>query len=142
MKIAIGSDHGGFERKEAIIQHLKEKKYEVVDVGTHSKDSVDYPEFGHKAAEKVVSGECEFGILICGSGIGIGIAANKIKGIRCATVSEPYSAMLSRLHNNANMVSFGARIIGEDMSKAVVDAFLEGEYEGGRHDRRIQAIEK
>lgn len=141
MKIVIGSDHGGFERKEALISYLQDKGHEVVDVGTKSKESVNYPEFGHAAAKKVQSGECDFGILICGSGIGIGIAANKIEGIRCAMVSEPYSASLARAHNNANMISMGARIIGEDMSKAIVDAFLSEEFEGGRHIARVEAIE-
>lgn len=142
MKIAIGSDHGGFERKESLKKYLEEQGHEVIDVGTNSTDSVDYPEFGHAAAKKVQSGQCEFGVIICGSGIGIGIAANKIPGIRCAIVSEPYSASLARAHNNANMVSIGARLIGEDMSKIIVKTFLETEFEGGRHLRRVESIEE
>lgn len=142
MRIAIGSDHGGFERKEVLKEYLEAKGHEVEDVGCHSTESVDYPEYAHKAAKKVQSGDCQFGILVCGSGIGIGIAANKVPGIRCAIVSEPYSASLARAHNDANMISLGARIIGEDMSKAIVKAFLEGQFEGGRHIKRVEAIEK
>lgn len=142
MRIAIGSDHGGYERKEVLKEYLIKKGHEVEDVGCHSTESVNYPDYGHAAAKKVASGDCKFGILICGSGIGIGIAANKVPGIRCAIVSEPYSASLARAHNDANMISLGARIIGEDMSKAVVKAFLDGEFEGGRHIQRVEAIEK
>lgn len=142
MRIAIGSDHGGFERKEVLKEYLEAKGHEVEDVGCHSTESVDYPEYAHKAAKKVQSGDCQFGILVCGSGIGIGMAANKVPGIRCAIVSEPYSASLARAHNDANMISLGARIIGEDMSKAIVKAFLEGQFEGGRHIKRVEAIEK
>ena len=142
MKIAMGADHGGFRRKEALKAYLEEKGHTIVDVGTDSTDSVDYPEFGKKAAELVASGECERGIVICGSGIGIGIAANKVKGIRCAMVSEPYSAALSRRHNNANMISVGARTIGGDMTKEIADVFLEEPFEGGRRVRRVEAIEE
>lgn len=142
MKIAMGADHGGFRRKEALKAYLEEKGHTVVDVGTDSTESVDYPEFGKKAAQLVASGECERGIVICGSGIGIGIAANKVKGIRCAMVSEPYSAALCRRHNDANMISMGARTIGGDMMKEIADAFLETDFEGGRHARRVAMIEE
>lgn len=142
MKIAMGADHGGFRRKEALKAYLEEKGHTVVDVGTDSTESVDYPEFGKKAARLVASGECERGIVICGSGIGIGIAANKVKGIRCAMVSEPYSAALCRRHNDANMISMGARTIGGDMMKEIADAFLETDFEGGRHARRVAMIEE
>ena len=113
-----------------------------MDVGTDSAESVDYPLYGKAAAKKVAEGSCERGILICGSGLGIGMAANKVKGIRCAMVSEPYSAKLSRRHNDANMISMGARTIGGDMMKEIADAFLETEFEGGRHARRVAMIEE
>ena len=142
MKIAMGADHGGFRRKEMLKAYLKEKGHTVVDVGTDSTDSVDYPIYGKAAAEKVADGSCERGILICGSGLGIGMAANKVKGIRCAMVSEPYSAELSRRHNDANMISMGARTIGGDMMKEIADAFLETDFEGGRHARRVAMIEE
>ena len=121
---------------------MEEKGHTVVDVGTDSTDSVDYPIYGKGAAEKVADGSCERGILICGSGLGIGMAANKVKGIRCAMVSEPYSAELSRRHNDANMISMGARTIGGDMMKEIADAFLETDFEGGRHARRVAMIEE
>lgn len=141
MKIAMGADHGGYRRKEMLKAYLEEKGHEIVDVGTDSTDSVDYPIYGKKAAALVASGECERGIVICGSGIGIGIAANKVAGIRCAIVSEPYSAKLARRHNNANMISMGARTIGGDMSKEIADVFLEEAFEGGRHSRRVEQLE-
>ena len=142
MRIAIGADHGGYERKEMLKAYLEEKGHTVVDVGTDSADSVDYPVYGKAAARKVADGSCERGILICGSGLGIGMAANKVKGIRCAMVSEPYSAKLARRHNDANMISMGARTIGGDMMKEIADAFLETEFEGGRHARRVAMIEE
>lgn len=141
MKIVVGADHGGFLRKEAIKKYLESLNYEVIDVGTDSEESVDYPEYAHMAAEKIVSGEADRGILVCGSGLGIGMAANKVSGIRCAMVSEPYSASLARRHNDANMISIGGRTIGEDMSKEIVKVFLTTEFEGGRHERRVNKIE-
>lgn len=141
--IAVGSDHGGFELKESVIRHLKEMGVEVKDVGCYSKDSCDYPVFGHAAAEAVANGECEKGIVICTTGIGISIAANKIKGIRCALCSEPVSAKMTRLHNNANMLAMGAGLIGPNMANEIVDTFLNTEFSGEeRHQRRIDLIEE
>lgn len=141
--IAVGSDHGGFELKESVIRHLKEMGVEVKDVGCYSKDSCDYPVFGHAAAEAVANGECEKGIVICTTGIGISIAANKIKGIRCALCSEPVSAKMTRLHNNANMLAMGAGLIGPNMANEIVDIFLNTEFSGEeRHQRRIDLIEE
>lgn len=141
-KLGLGSDHGGFELKEQIKVHLLEKGYEVVDFGTHSEESVDYPEIGKKVAGEVVKGEVELGILVCGTGIGIGISANKVKGIRCAICSDVYSAKMSRAHNNANMISLGGRVVGRDLAFEIIDAWLTTEFEGGRHERRVNKIEE
>lgn len=141
-KLGLGSDHGGFELKEHLKAHLLEKGYEVVDFGTHSEESVDYPEIGKKVATEVVSGEVELGILVCGTGIGIGISANKVKGIRCAICSDVYSAKMSRAHNNANMISLGGRVVGRDLAFEIIDAWLVTEFEGGRHERRVNKIEE
>ena len=140
MKIALGSDHGGFDLKSAIKTHLEELGHEVVDFGTDSHDSCDYPLIAEPAAKAVASGECDRGIVICGTGIGISISANKVKGIRCVVCSEPYSALLSRQHNDTNMLAFGSRVVGGDLALMIVDAWLSGEYEGGRHARRVQMI--
>lgn len=142
MKIAIGSDHAGYLLKEEIKQYLLEQKHEVEDVGTNSTCSVDYPDFGHGVGNLVSRGECERGIVICGSGIGISIAANKVKGIRCALCSEPLSAELCRQHNDANVLAMGARLIGPDMAKRLVDVFLTTEFLGDRHSRRRDKIEE
>ena len=141
MRIVLGSDHGGYELKEVLKDWLKEEGYELVDVGTDSKESVDYPIYGHRVGKAVAQGEAEFGITVCGSGLGIGMAAGKVKGIRCATVTEPYSAELARRHNNANVVSLGGRLTGVDMAKEIVKTFLNADFEGGRHQGRIDAIE-
>lgn len=142
MKIAIGCDHGGFELKEKVVAHLKEKGYEVKDCGCSSKDSVDYPVYGKAAAESVACGECEKGIVICTTGIGISISANKVKGIRCALCSDTLSAKMTRLHNDANMLAFGAGIVGENLAMDLVDTFLTTEFSGEeRHQRRIDLIE-
>ena len=141
MRIVLGSDHGGYELKEVLKDWLKEEGYELVDVGTDSKESVDYPIYGHRVGKAVAQGEAEFGITVCGSGLGIGMAAGKVKGIRCATVTEPYSAELARRHNNANVVSLGGRLTGVDMAKEIVKTFLNTDFEGGRHQGRIDAIE-
>ena len=138
--VAIGSDHGGFELKESVIRHLKEIGMEVKDVGCYSKDSCDYPIFGHAVAKAVASGECERGIVICTTGIGISITANKTKGIRCALCSEPLSAKMTRLHNDANVLCLGARVIGAGAALELVDVFLNTEFEGGRHQRRVDLI--
>ena len=140
MKIAIGCDHVGFELKGKVIEHLKEKGIEVVDFGTNSTERTDYPIYGKAVAKAVASGECDKGILICGTGIGISLAANKVKGIRAVVCSEPYSALLSRQHNDTNMLAFGSRVVGGDLALMIVDAWLSGEYEGGRHARRVQMI--
>jgi ribose 5-phosphate isomerase B len=140
MKLAIGSDHAGYEMKEEIKKYLEEKGYEVKDYGTNSTESCDYPEFGEKVGRAVASGECEEGVLVCGTGIGISLAANKVKGIRAAVCSEPVSARLAKQHNNANIIAFGARIVGMEEAKGIVDAFLSAEFLGGRHEKRVNMI--
>ena len=140
MKIAMGNDHSAVEMKEAMKAYVESKGYEVIDFGTNSTESCDYPEFGEKVGRTVASGEADYGIAICGTGIGIGIAAGKVKGVRVCTCSEPYSARLSRMHNNTNVLTFGARVIGVEMAKMIVDEWLDNKYEGGRHDRRVQML--
>jgi len=138
--IALGSDHAGYDLKQEIIAYLKEKGIEYKDYGTYSKESCDYPDFGEAAARAVASGECEKGILICGTGIGIGMAANKVRGIRCAICSDCYSAEMSRRHNDANMLSIGARVMGSGLALKIVEIFLSTEFEGGRHEKRVKKI--
>ena len=140
MKIAIGNDHVAVEMKNHITEYLTAKGHEIVNFGTDSNERCDYPVYGKKVADAVVSGECELGILICGTGIGISLAANKVKGIRAAVCSDPYSARLTRQHNNANIIAFGARVVGEATAEMIVDEFLNAEYEGGRHQARIDMI--
>ncbi len=140
MKIAIGNDHVAVAMKNHIKEYLEAKGHEIVNFGTDSEERTDYPIYGKKVADAVVSGECELGILICGTGIGISLAANKVKGIRAAVCSEPYSARLTRQHNNANIIAFGARVVGEATAEMIVDEFLSAEYEGGRHQGRIDMI--
>ncbi|MGM9952933.1 MAG: ribose 5-phosphate isomerase B [Intestinibaculum porci] len=141
MKIAIGNDHVGLDYKNEIKKYIEEKYgYEVINYGTDSKDRFDYPIAGEAVAQAVVSGQADRGILICGTGVGIGLAANKVNGIRCVTCSEPYSALLSRQHNNTNVLSFGARVVGIELAKMIVDAWLGGQFEGGRHQRRIDML--
>ncbi len=140
MKIAMGNDHTAVEMKKVIREHLEEKGYEVVDLGTDSSESCDYPEFGEKVGRAVSSGEVDYGIAICGTGVGIGIAAGKVKGVRVCTCSEPYSARLSRMHNNTNVLTFGARVVGPEMAKMIVDEWLDHTYEGGRHERRVAQL--
>ncbi|MBQ4154432.1 MAG: ribose 5-phosphate isomerase B [Clostridia bacterium] len=141
-KIAIGNDHVAVELKNHITKYVEAKGYTVVNFGTDSGESCDYPVYGEKVARAVASGECDLGILICGTGIGISLAANKVKGIRAAVCSEPYSARLTRQHNNANIIAFGARVVGQAMAEMIVDEFLDAEFEGGRHQRRVDLIEK
>ena len=141
MKIAIGCDHGGYALKLAVKKHLEDKGYEVVDYGCHSTESVDYPVYGEKVGRAVAGGECELGVLICGTGIGISLAANRVKGVRAAVCSEPYSAEMTRRHNNANIIAFGARVVGEGTAMTIVDAFLGAQFEGGRHARRVDMLE-
>lgn len=142
MKIAIASDHTGIELKTEIIKYLKELGHIVYDFGTNTKESIDYPIYGKKVAEAVAKGEYEGGVLICGTGIGISLAANKVKGIRAAVCSEPYSAKLSKLHNNSNIIAFGARVVGVDLAKMIVKEWIEAEFEGGRHAKRVELIIK
>lgn len=141
MKIGIGNDHAAVEYKQIIAKYITEKYgYEVVNYGTDSSESFDYPIAGEAVGKAVVNKEVDLGILICGTGIGIGIAANKVKGVRCATCSEPFSAKLSRMHNNSNVLSFGARVVGIELAKMIVDEWLGAEFEGGRHQRRVDMI--
>ena len=142
MKIAIGCDHGGYELKLAVKKHLEEKGYEVVDYGCHSTESVDYPVYGEKVGRAVAGGECELGVLICGTGIGISLAANRVHGIRAAVCSESYSAELTRRHNDANMIAFGARVVGEGTAYAILDAFFGAQFEGGRHAQRVAMLDE
>lgn len=141
--IAIGSDHGGFDLKQKVIRHLEEKGISCRDVGCADKSSCDYPVFGRAAAEAVASGECEKGIVICTTGIGISIVANKVKGIRCALCSDPFSAKMTRLHNDANMLALGGGLVGDMLALEIVDVFLETEFSGEeKHCRRVSLIEE
>ena len=142
MKVAFGCDHAGFVLKEAVVAHLKEMGHEVVDFGCYTPERVDYPVQGEKAARAVASGECELGVLICGTGIGISLAANRVHGIRAAVCSEAYSAELTRRHNNANMIAFGARVVGEGTACAILDAFFNAQFEGGRHAQRVAMLDE
>lgn len=142
MKIAIGSDHAGFYLKEDLIKYLEEKNIEVKDMGPFDDNRVDYPDYGHAVGHEVIDNKMDFGIVICGSGIGISISANKVKGIRAALCSEPYSARLARRHNDANVLAMGARLIGHDMAIEIVEAFLDEKFEGGRHIDRVNKIEE
>ena len=140
-KIVIASDHAGFYLKEKVKEFLQKENYKVIDVGCFSAESVDYPEYGAKAIEKILNKEAEYGILICGTGIGMSIVANRFPGIRAALCHEPFSAKMSRLHNNANVLVLGGRIIGEGIALEIVKTFFETPFEGGRHERRINLIE-
>ena len=141
MKIGLGSDHGGYNLKEEIKKHVESKGIECLDFGTkNSVDSVDYPIYGEKVAKAVVSNEVDYGILCCGTGIGISLAANKVKGIRCAVVSDTFSAKMSKAHNNANMLSLGERVIGKGLALEIVDAWINTEFEGERHLRRVNML--
>jgi ribose 5-phosphate isomerase B len=138
--IAIASDHGGFSLKEEIKAFLDEAGYEYKDLGAYSEESTDYTIWGYKAAQAVAMGECEKALLFCGTGVGIGLAANKVKGIRCVICSDCYSAKMSRAHNNANALALGGRVVGVDLAKLIVQTWLETGFEGGRHRRRIDHI--
>ncbi|QGU94131.1 ribose 5-phosphate isomerase B [Clostridium bovifaecis] len=140
MKIAIGCDHGGFRLKNAVIEHLEKRGMEVKDFGTYTEESCDYPEFAQKVAEEVVAKNYEFGIVICGTGIGVSITANKVPGARAALCHDTFSAHATREHNNANILAMGERVIGVGLALEVVDTFLGAEFEGGRHERRIDKI--
>ena len=140
MKIGIGNDHSALELKAEIIDFLKEKGHEVVDYVTNSPESCDYPIYGEKVARAVAAGEVEKGILICGTGLGISLAANKVEGIRAVVCSEPFTAKMSRAHNDCNVLAFGARVVGAELAKMIVDTWLNTEFEGGRHQRRVDLI--
>mgnify|MGYP005789470941 FL=1 len=140
MKIVLANDHSAVDMKKEILAHLEEKGYQVIDIGTNSPESCDYPVFGERAGEMVASGEVDLGILICGTGVGISLAANKVKGVRACVCSEPYSAKLSRMHNDTNILAFGARVVGTELAKMIVDEWLAAEFEGGRHKRRVDMI--
>lgn len=140
MRIGLGSDHGGFNLKNDIKEFLQSKNIEVVDFGPMNNESVDYPIFGEKVANSVVAKEVDFGILCCGTGIGISLAANKVQGIRCAVVSDVFSAKMSKAHNNVNMLSLGERVLGKGLALEIVDAFINTEFEGERHQKRVDMI--
>ena len=141
--IAIGSDHGGYDLKQKVIKYLEEKNIPYQDMGCGSKDSCDYPVFGHAVAKAVAGGECEYGIVICTTGIGISIAANKVKGVRCALCSDTLSAKMTKLHNDANMLAMGAGIVGENLAIEIVDTFLNTPFsKEERHQRRVDLIEQ
>ena len=142
MTIALASDHGGFRLKEQIKEHLEARGLDTKDLGTHSEDSVDYPIFGQKCGEAVASGEADLGIVVCGTGIGMSMAANKIKGIRAAVCTEHFSAKYTRLHNDANVLCMGARVVGPGLALELADIFVSTEFEGGRHQRRVDLISK
>lgn len=140
MKIGLASDHGGYELKEHIREHLEKKGIEYIDYGTNSEESVDYPDYGRKAGEAIMSGKVDRAIVVCGTGIGISLAANKVKGVRCALCGDSYSARMSREHNNANALALGGRVIGKDLALEIVDIWLKTEFAGGRHERRVNKI--
>ena len=140
MKIGIGNDHVAVEMKQQITEFLESLGHEVVNFGTDSTERCDYPVYGEAVANAVVKGEVDCGVLICGTGVGISLSANKVKGIRACVCSEPYSARLSKQHNNTNIIAFGARVIGIELAKMIVDEWLKAEFEGGRHQQRVDMI--
>lgn len=140
MRIGIGNDHVAIELKNTIKEHLEQQGYEVVDFGTNSPERFDYPISGYKVGKAVASGDADLGVLICGTGVGISLAANKVHGIRACVCSDPYSAKLSREHNNTNIIAFGARVVGPELAKMIVDEWLGATFQGGRHQRRIDML--
>lgn len=140
MKVAVGCDHGGFVLKDAVIGTLEELGAQVVDFGTYSTESVEYPVYGKKVADAVASGECDLGVVMCGTGIGISIVANKVKGIRAAVVTNEFMAEMTRRHNNANVIALGGRVITPEEAKVLVKAWYTAQFEGGRHQKRIDMI--
>lgn len=140
MRIGIGNDHVAIELKNTIKEHLEQQGYEVVDFGTNSPERFDYPISGYKVGKAVASGYVDLGVLICGTGVGISLAANKVHGIRACVCSDPYSAKLSREHNNTNIIAFGARVVGPELAKMIVDEWLGATFQGGRHQRRIDML--
>ncbi len=142
MKVAVGSDHGGFEMKEAVKKHLEARGYEVKDCGTYSLDSCDYPQFGKAVGREVASGAADFGVVVCTTGIGISMAANKVKGVRCALCSEPLSAKMTRLHNNANVLALGGKMVGENLAMEIVDTFFDTPFSAEeKHARRVSQLD-
>lgn len=139
--IGLGNDHAGYRLKLEIKRHLEDRGHEVVDLGHHDDSRADYPVYGRRVALAVAAGEVERGIVICGTGVGISIAANKVKGVRCVCCSEPFSARLSREHNDTNVLALGARVVGAGLARMIVDAWLDGEYAGGRHAGRIAQLD-
>ncbi|MFH2005161.1 MAG: ribose 5-phosphate isomerase B [bacterium] len=139
-KVLIACDHGGLELKEKLVRDLEAWDFEVEDLGVNDSASVDYPDYGLKLARRIAAGEEALGVLVCGTGIGMSITANKVPGIRAAMVSDEYSARMARQHNDANVICLGGRVIGPDSAKAILKAFLDGEFEGGRHQRRLDLI--
>ena len=142
VKIAIGNDHTALEMKCIIKEYFEQKGYQVLDLGTNASESCDYPVYGEKVGRAVAAKDADLGIAICGTGVGISLAAGKVKGIRACVCSEPYTAKLSRMHNDSNVLAFGARVIGIEMAKMITDAWLEAEFQGGRHQRRVDMIRK
>ena len=140
MRIGIGNDHSAVEMKREVMKFLQDLGYEVINYGTDSTESCDYPVYGEKVGQAVASKEVDLGILICGTGVGISLAANKVKGIRAVVCSEPYSARLSRQHNNTNILALGARVVGIELAKMIIEEWLSAEFEGGRHQRRVDMI--
>ena len=140
MKIAIANDHSAVELKNIIKEHLKSNGYEVLNLGTDSTESCDYPVYGEKVGRAVADGEADLGIAICGTGVGISLAANKVKGIRACVCSEPFTAKMSRAHNDCNILAFGARVVGGELAKMIVDTWINTEFEGGRHQRRVDLL--
>ena len=140
MKLAIGNDHAAVDMKREIVDYLKGEGVEVVNVGTDTAERFDYPVAGYRVAKLVASGAVDGGILICGTGVGISLAANKVRGVRAVVCSEPYTAKLSKQHNNTNVLAFGARVVGVELAKMIVDAWLDAEFEGGRHAERVALI--
>jgi len=140
MKIVLASDHGGFQLKETIKEHLIKNGYTITDIGVYNTDSADYPDYGKRAAEMVANKESDRGIIICGTGIGISIAANKVNGIRCALCTNEFMAKMSRMHNDANMLALGERVLGKGIALDIVDIWLSTEFEGGRHENRVKKL--
>lgn len=140
MRVGVGCDHGGFDLKQAVLEVLQELKFEVEDFGTHSRESVDYPDFARAVAHAVRDGRCDFGVLICGTGVGISIAANKVPGIRAALCADTFTARMARQHNDANILCLGARTLGPGLAQDIVRAFFSASFEGGRHARRVEKI--
>ena len=140
MKIGIGNDHAAVDMKNQVVEYLEGKGYEVVNFGTDTYESCNYPEYGEKVGRAVAAGDVDLGILICGTGVGISLAANKVKGVRAAVCSEPYTAKMSRLHNDCNILAFGARVVGAELAKMIVETWLDTDFEGGRHQRRVDLI--